>query len=188
MRRWAALAGFGAFLCTVLDHLHATHDVLSYAHPVAWNQAWWVPLLFAGATLVIVASASPMRALLGGLTEAPPTARQIAGDAIGFITAYSFTAFGHTQPVVVLVVLTAFWTARTLHCRAPWMVLYSIGVATGGTLFEAALSSTGTFHYHHPDLLGVPCWLPAIYLHAALFAGPMQLFVRRASLATSHPR
>src|SRR6266508_3371407 len=49
-------------------------------------------------------------------------------------------------------------------------------LAVGGSLFEAALSSTGAFHYQHPDVLLVPAWLPALYLHASLL-------VREACLA-----
>ena len=39
-----------------------------------------------------------------------------------------------------------------------------------GLLFEALFSSLGLFYYHRPDLLGVPRWLPAIYLHVGLLA------------------
>jgi len=38
--RWLVLALVGAVICTVCDHLHATHGVLVYVHPVAWDQAW----------------------------------------------------------------------------------------------------------------------------------------------------
>ena len=86
--RWLILALAGAAVCTVGDHLHATHGVLYYVHPVAWVEAWWVPLLFACASLAAVGGATPIRRLLrraGG--RAPPTAREIAGDGIAFMVA-----------------------------------------------------------------------------------------------------
>ncbi len=175
--RLAFIAALGAIACTVCDHLHVLHDVLSYAHPAFWDQAWWVPPLFFGASIVAVLAVAPLRAL-GGLSEPAPTGRQLAGDGIGFVAAYAFTAFGHRQPTVVLAVLVAFWAVRLLHGRAAWVALYSLALALGGTLFEAALSSTGAFHYHHADLLGVPRWLPGIYLHAALLAAPAERIVR----------
>ncbi|MSP59871.1 MAG: hypothetical protein EXR72_05940 [Myxococcales bacterium] len=177
MKRWLGVALLGSLICTVCDHLHVVLDVLSYARPICWGQAWWVPLLFAFATLAVVAGAAPMRALFASGFDRPPSLGELGGDAIGFVIAYAYTAFGHRQPLVVAAVLGGFWLARVLHARPAWMMPYGLAVAAGGTLFEAALSSTGAFRYHHPDFLGVPVWLAGIYLHCALFAGSLHVLL-----------
>jgi hypothetical protein len=165
----------------VCDHLHATHGVLWYAHPVVWDQAWWVPLLFAGASLAAVGGATPVRRLLGARNPPPPTAREVAGDGLAFITAYAYTSFAPAdRPNVTLALLAAWWLARVVRGRAGWLVVYSLLTAAAGTLFEAGWSALGFFAYHHPDFLGVPRWLPGIYLHVALVAGPLERALRGA--------
>lgn len=173
--RWLILALSGAAICTVCDHLHATHGVLYYAHPVVWNQAWWVPLLFAGAALAAVSGATPIRRLFGARATAAPTAREIAGDGIAFIVAYAYTSFAPADhPNVTLALLACWWLARVVRGRAPWLIAYSLVMAVAGSAFEATWSALGFFWYHHPDIAGVPRWLPGIYLHVALVAGPLE--------------
>lgn len=181
--RWVVLALVGAAVCTVCDHLHATHGVLFYPHVAFWSQAWWVPLLFAGASLAAVAGATPVRRAFGARGEAAPTARQIAGDGLAFVTAYAYTSFApHDRPNVTLALLVAWWLARVLRDRPAWLVAYSLLTAVAGTLFEAGWSALGFFAYHHPDFIGVPRWLPGIYLHVALLAGPLERTLRGADV------
>lgn len=179
--RWLILALCGAAICTVCDHLHATHGVLWYTHPVFWDQAWWVPLLFAGASLAAVAGATPIRRLFGARVEPAPSVRQIAGDGIAFIVAYAYTSYAPAdRPNVTLAVLVGFWLARVLRDRSPWLIAYSLVMAVAGSGFEATWSALGFFNYHHPDIAGVPRWLPGIYLHVALIAGPLERVLRGA--------
>lgn len=177
--RWLVLALIGAAVCTVCDHLHATHGVLYYTHPVAWSQAWWVPLLFAGASLAAVAGATPIRRLLSAGPAPAPTARQLAGDGIAFVTAYAYTSFAaHDRPDVTLALLAAWWLARVVRGRPAWLIVFSLVMALAGSAFEAGWSALGFFYYRHPDIAGVPRWLPGIYLHAALLAGPLERTLR----------
>jgi hypothetical protein len=179
-RAWAIVAAAGA-ACTVGDHLHVITGVLSYPHPVFWQEAWWVPLLFAVAALAIVAVTRPIRTTLGGRAE-PASVRRVAGDSIAFMAAYAFTAYGHTLPNVVLVVLAAAWLARIVGGAPAWVVIYSLMVAAGGMLFEAGWSKLGFFHYLVPDFIGVPRWLPALYLHVAFLTASIARLVERSSL------
>jgi hypothetical protein len=179
--RWLVLALCGAAICTVCDHLHATHGVLWYTHPVVWDQAWWVPLLFAGASLAAVGGATPIRRLFGARVTAPPSVRQVAGDGIAFIAAYAYTSFAPAdRPNVTLALLGAWWLSRVVRDREPWLIAYSLVMAVAGSAFEATWSALGFFAYHHPDIAGVPRWLPGIYLHVALVAGPLERVLRGA--------
>jgi hypothetical protein len=177
--RWVALAIIGSIVCTIGDHLHATHDVLAYPHVAFWSQAWWVPLLFAGASLAAVLGATPIRRALGSKDDPAPTARQIAGDGLAFFLAYAITSFiPSSLPNVTLLLLVVWWLARVVRDRPLWLVVFSLLTAVAGTLFEAAWSHLGFFYYQHPDMIGVTRWLPGIYLHAALLAGPLERTLR----------
>jgi hypothetical protein len=179
--RWLILALCGAAICTVCDHLHATHGVLYYVHPVVWDQAWWVPLLFAAASLAAVAGATPIRRAFGARVTPAPTVREIAGDGLAFIVAYAYTSFAaHDRPNVTLALLAAWWLARVVRDRAPWLIAYSLLMAVAGSSFEAGWSALGFFYYRHPDIIGVPRWLPGIYLHVALVVGPLERVLRGA--------
>jgi hypothetical protein len=182
MARWIILAIVGSIVCTIGDHLHATHGVLWYPHVFAWDQAWWVPLLFACASVAAVLGATPFRRLLSrGREDAAPTAREIAGDGIAFFTAYAFTSFMPADlPNVTLGLLFAWWLARVVRGRPAWQIAFSIAMAAAGTLFEAGWSALGFFYYRHPDFIGVGRWLPGIYLHAALLAAPLERTLRGA--------
>ena len=48
------------------------------------------------------------------------------------------------------------------------LVLHSLGAAIAGPAAEIAISHSGAFAYAHPDLFGVPIWLPGIYLNVGL--------------------
>jgi hypothetical protein len=50
------------------------------------------------------------------------------------------------------------------------VAVFCLLAALSGVLFEATLSALGGFAYIDPDFLGVPRWLPGLYLHAALAA------------------
>lgn len=183
--RWAVLAIAGAVLCTVGDHLHATQGVLVYRHVVAWDQDGWVPLLFAAASIVTVLGARPFVAWGRRVEQAaPPDARLIAADGLGFFLAYTYTAFApHDRPDVTLAVLGGAFLVRVLGERRPaWLVVYCLVLGVGGVLTEAAIAATGAFRYLHPDLLGTPRWLAGIYWHAGLLSGGLasSLFAARS--------
>jgi hypothetical protein len=177
MLGWSLIALAGAVVCTVCDHLHATNDVLSYPHVFVWNQSWWVPLLFAGAAVVITANAGVIRKLFGARQLEAPTARDIVSDGISFVTAYAFTAYAQILPNVIAGVLFMWWLARVLKGAPAWLVVYSVLVGIGGTLFEAGWSALGFFHYNHPDMIGVPRWLPGIYLQVAFLTAGLERLV-----------
>jgi hypothetical protein len=179
--RWLLLACVGAVVCTVCDHLHATHGVLTYTHPVFWDQAWWVPLLFAAASIAAVAGATPVRRIFGARAAQAPTVREIAGDGLAFIVAYAYTSFASAdQPNVTLALLVAWWLARVVRDRPAWLIAYSLLMAVAGSAFEGGWSALGFFHYVRPDVAGVPRWLPGIYLHVALVAGPLERVLKGA--------
>ena len=173
--RWVVggIVGGGASL--VGDHLHVTEGVLYYPHPVFWGQAWWVFPLFFGATISIFAGVNLVHPSPPVGPDAPR--RAAAGDFIAFLTAYAFTAFASVLPNVVVLVLLGTWLARVARGMPLRHVLFCGIAALLGTAFEATWSGLGMFTYRHPDFLGVPRWLPFLYLHAALAGDSARLVV-----------
>jgi hypothetical protein len=175
--RVALVIASGAVVCSLCDHLHVAYGVLFYTHPDVWQQASWVPLLFAASTASVLAGVVPARALFGAAPSLMPAhaAPIVSGGAL-FVLAYAFTAAFAGAPNVVLAMLLGLWLARVSvgARRTPrWLVLYSLIVGVVGPCVEATLSELGLFHYTAPDFAGVPRWLPSLYLHAGLVARPV---------------
>lgn len=173
--RWSIACAGGAALCTIGDHLHATHGVLVYAHPTFADQAWWVPLLFFGAAAAVLGAAAQVERVAGArLTAAGvrTSGPSLAVDTVGFAAAYAFTSFAPPDhPWLTLGVLVAAFVVRIATAwRSVVAVAFALVVAVAGPAFEATWSALGFFHYLRPDLAGIPLWLPGIYLHAALLA------------------
>jgi hypothetical protein len=158
--------GLGALVATSGDRLHVVYGVLFYPRSPLLEQPWWVFPLFLGATGAMLAGVDAVRRRLSG--EALPTS---PGEALlataAFFVAYAFTAVASELPSFVLVVLVLAWLLR-VRGMPRWVVVYALGVAACGVAFEALLSCIGAFAYVSPDWLGVPRWLPGLYLHAAL--------------------
>jgi hypothetical protein len=149
--------------------------VLDYETGGFFGQAWWVPLQFGVASLAIVAGAAPF-----ARRRAEPQAADFATGTLWFVGAYAATGIFDAHPTTLAVALLATWAARVAFARQPAsLVAYSLLLAAAGTGAEAILSAAGTFDYANPDLLGVPIWLPGLYLHGA----PLALAVAAAVLA-----
>jgi hypothetical protein len=184
--RWLVLAIVGSAICTYGDHLHATHGVLAYRKIDYGAQAWWVPLLFATASLVTVLAARPFIAWARARASLPaPELGRIVADGVGFFGAYAYTSFApHERPNVTFVVLAVAFLVRVIgERRPPWQVAYCLLLGAGGVITEASISSTGGFWYHHPDILGTARWLSGIYFHAGLLASDLAILMLPARLA-----
>ncbi len=179
MARWFVVALAGGAVCLVGDHLHVMQGVLFYPHPVLWDQAWWVLPEFFLATLALLAVVRTIYPRQTLEREAPT--RAAIADFFAFFTAYAFTAFSHAMPTLVLLVLAGFWVARVARDPRPGLILFCLLVAVAGPCFEAAWSALGMFAYRDPDIIGVPRWLPFLYLHAAVAASSARRAIDYAS-------
>jgi hypothetical protein len=164
-----AAGGVGLALC---DQIHVQADVLSYETGGFFGQAWWVPVQFGIASLAIVLGAAPF-----ARRRAEPERADFVTGAAWFVAAYAASGLFDTRPAALAVAFLVTWALRVARAeqRAP-LVVYSLLLAAAGTSAEAILSAAGTFAYANPDVLGVPIWLPGLYLHGA----PLALALSRA--------
>jgi hypothetical protein len=140
--------------------------VLDYETGGYFGQAWWVPLQFGVASLAIVAGAMPF-----ARRRAPPQSLDFISGTAWFVAAYAASGLFDDHPFALAVAFVLTWAVRVALAPQPSpLVAYSLLLAVAGTAAEAILAAAGTFAYANPDLLGVPVWLPGLYLHGAPLA------------------
>ncbi|MBI2893865.1 MAG: hypothetical protein HYY06_09955 [Deltaproteobacteria bacterium] len=167
--RVALLALEGAIICTLADQLHVRFGVLSYPSPAFAGEAWWVPPEFA---IAVVAMTLSYRLLdrAGGTTGVA-----IVTGLAWFYGIYLASCLLGAWPVALTAAFVVTFAGRLAfeaRGRSIGKVLlpglpHALAVAAAGPAVEATLVSLGLFAYAAPDLLGVPMWLPALYLHGA---------------------
>lgn len=169
-KRWVFWAGVGAVLGTALDAVHVLTGTLSYPAPTLWGlQAWWVPLLFAGTGVLLGEGHRHIAVRLAGGDVPPrPQTAELALAVGALVLTYGASGFLRAWPWVTTALFVAGFGAvwvRTPRAAQRAMGMHAVAVAVGGPLVEATLSGAGLFTYHQHDLLGVPVWLGALYLH-----------------------
>jgi hypothetical protein len=171
-RRALALFAGGGVGLALCDQIHVQADVLHYDTGGFFGQAWWVPLQFGLASLAIVAGAAPF-----ARRRAEPRASDFVTGIAWFAAAYAASGIFDAHPYALAVAFVVGWSARVALARErSVLVAYSVLLAAAGTGAEAILSAAGTFDYTAPDFIGVPIWLPGLYLHGA----PLALALARA--------
>ncbi|MHB1844388.1 MAG: hypothetical protein ACYCWW_06075 [Deltaproteobacteria bacterium] len=168
----AALFLAGGLIGTALDNLHVRGRILAYPLPAFAGEALWVPLLFGAAAVALVWN----HRLLFRDGQPRGSALQFGIALLAFGLSYALTVALRTRPWLVLVLLASAWllSVRT----SPRLILYGLGVALIGPLVEAALCHVGAFRYLARGTipgLGVPLWLPALYLMASVATAKLDL-------------
>ena len=171
--RYLGLSLLGAALATALDYEHVQHRVLAYPHPSMGVQEWWVPLLFGVSTLALVIQARFYRRSAERMSR-----RELWLRVADFAMAYLVTSFARDQPLWLTAGLVVAWVPWV--AREPRQWLMGVAVAVAGPVVEISLSHLGAFAYlpDQPLWLGVPIWLPALYLHVSLAARALDFLVQ----------
>ncbi len=156
---------------SLLDGFHTHSGATMYPHPVFCMMAWWVPLLFGSAGVAVGES----HVLLDrALKVAYPTISRgrLALGFAGFVLAYFLSGYlpasNLVRTVVLLAIAAGLWCLldRKLHG-----ILLALGTALGGFVVEVVLSRGGYFAHLRPDFMGIPMWLPALYMSASFSIG-----------------
>lgn len=169
--RVLVLFAFGAVVITFFDGFHTHSGTTRYATVVAFQMAWWAPLLF-GAS---VGLGGPLFAVgyrsLGG-TRAPPPWLALGAAFVSFGALYYFSGFFHGANATKLGVLSFAALVLWGVLDRTWQgAACALGAALSGPAVEVALVHLGAFAHLQPDALGIPMWLPALYACAAPVLG-----------------
>jgi len=161
----------GALPGTALDAFHVLSGVERYASPTLPGIAWWVPLLFGGAAVAIGYSHPLLDPLLHHRRFRPLFSSLLGLAWLPLVYLISASFFDTlTKTLLIVLVYCNFW----LLASSDWQnLVFSLVTAITGTLIEMILVAAGAFAYLHPDMLGVPYWLPGIYACASLAVGDL---------------
>ncbi len=168
-RALATCFAIGAVVGTALDGIHLLGDVLTYETQAFGEWAWFVPIEF-GLAGVAAGIAIPAVERAAGPAAFPPLslARRVA-ELLLFAGAYGATALwdgdGAQWVTAGLLLLVAVRLA-VAPIRGDWV--YALSAAVLGPLAEIAILGTGAFDYAHPDVAGIPMWLPALWANGGL--------------------
>ncbi len=161
----------GAVIGSFFDGFH-THSATTFYHrPVLLQMAWWTLPLFGLAALGISTTHVRMDRVLG--RPARPLSPVVTAFGIAYFGGFYFaSAFLPVSSPGKLLLLLLGWVALWLLLDRTWQgVLLAVLTAIAGCAVEMTLVQLGAFGYRHPDLGGVPYWLPALYLIASLTVG-----------------
>jgi hypothetical protein len=173
LKAFAILFGIGAVMLTVFDMFHTHSGTTAYTHEVFMKAAWWAPLLFGTSLsvggLVYVRGYRAMR----GPSELPNNAALAAALVIyaGLWCASGYAPFSNEGKLAFLLVgFAAMWWMLDRSWQGVAMAAVT---AVGGCTTEYVLVRANTFRHLQPDFLGLPVWLPGIYLVSGAVLGQL---------------
>lgn len=160
----------GAILGPWADSFHTHAGVLSYYKVLAFQMAWWVPLLFGLATVLIGFS----HIHLDDRFAMQPQARNWVEIfwALGlFLVIYKLSALLQSSGIKLF--LLGFLSLTTWYFldRRVLGLGQALLTALVGSLAEILLIKFKLFFYWEPDFLGIPLWLPFLYMAASVSVG-----------------
>ncbi len=185
-QRAVGLFVFGGLGGALMDQIHVQFGVLAYQVPAVFGQAIWVAPNFGLATLIMYLATVLWVRQAETAEPAPVDGRTIAREAGWFVAAYFASGlFQHATWALAAAYVLLFARRMIGRKDALWLTLHAVGLGLGGSGFESVLSSTGVFWYEHPDVAGVPVWLPGVYLHGAPLAMSVVRKLRQSQMESA---
>lgn len=203
LRLWAeqaiAMWGAAAVLGPLCDGCHSRHDVLHYADPsrlsvgslYSLETCWWVPLLFGGAGVLLGSSHPWFDRRAERLGEAPrrpaPGWPSVLLSIACFVLCYELSGIlgeaAASRPPVDLVdrisrvdgpLLVNALAIFLIFERTPGGLFMALLCAAVGPVVEIGLINVGHLYaYTHPDVAGIPLWIPQVYFAGAPAVGAL---------------
>lgn len=172
LRRVLLLAGLGATFGTLFDWAHVMTGVIVYPHPTRLGIAWWVPLLYTGASLAIGLTHPAGDAILRRKARFAHTPLRLAIGFFGLCAVwFASGALPFSSPMIG-VALAAMSIGLFAGLDRTWQgALQALFTALMGCGVEIVLSHLGAFSYRRPDVFGIALWLPFIYVAASVGLG-----------------
>jgi len=175
VKAWNVIVLFviGAVMLTVFDMFHTHSGTIEYPHELVLKMAWWTPLLF-GSSLAFggLVYASGYRAMRGD-PNVPSNAALAAALVIyaGLYCASGYLPASNEGKLAML--LVGFAGLWWLLDRSWQGMVMAVVTAIGGCSTEFVLTRWGAFRHLQPDVVGLPVWLPGLYLVSGTVLGQL---------------
>lgn len=169
MREVLGLVAAGAVFGTLCDGVHVATATTRYTHPAVAGLAWWVPFLFAGASLAIGLSHTLIDLILE--RDVHPTTTTVVAGMVILLVLWATSGLvkpAHTALWILAPASIAVWWALD---RSVVGLVLALATASSGVAVEATLVSAGAFSYVTPDAGRVASWLPWLYVAASVAVG-----------------
>jgi hypothetical protein len=164
------LAGIGATLGVLLDGLHSHFGATSYTDPLFAKTAWWAFPLFAAAYAAGISRPA--------IDEKPVVPQWKVGMAMGlFILAYIITVTPFDLSSRMALLVATFVTSSHFCDPSRAGIIVALCASIIGPFVEINVVRTGSFIHHEAHFLGVPYWLPLLYLNAGVGLGTLGLWL-----------
>jgi hypothetical protein len=176
---------FGAIVGTLGDYCHVISQTDGYLSPLAplpTGQPFWVPLLFGSATLSIGLSHTWFDQWIGPKKRKIMKFEACLLANLAFFSLYAMSGYlpfetGGLRDVILFLGGVSVW----LIFDRTWQGLLQASVtAMIGFGVEVLLTQIGAFYYypHAANAMGVPSWLPWLYVAASVSVAQMARFLR----------
>ena len=154
------------------DIVHVATGTAGYPHAAFWGLAWWVPLLFGGAAVVVAYSHVSTDTIIRSHQALPRTYFDIILSLISFLTIYCASGvlpFGNFEKFLILMVM-ALATWYIFEGTLPGL-FQALVTSVAGCTVEALIIASENFYYTEPDVWGIPLWLGWLYVAASVSVG-----------------
>ena len=160
----------GITLGPLFDGFHTYSGTTAYPNPLFLKMAWWVPLLFGIAYVVIGVTHFDFYKFFKAKKQFLGWSQVIIGF-LSFALIYFASGFLIEGPLKTVLLFSSAILIWVLF-SGTWQGL-TLAIFTGlsGTLIEILFIHYKTFFYLQPDLWGIPYWLPALYLAGSVAGG-----------------
>jgi hypothetical protein len=170
----AALFLLFTLVATAVDAVWVRLGVIVYTTPVVGGQAWWAPLQYGSAALVLVLALRRLapRSLVSAQGQRDPRTDVIISGTL-FVAAQLTGGVLDSHAAWATGTILMMWCVRLLlegpiGAGTVLLLAACASVAVGGTVAEIVIGALGLMQYRHRELRGVPFWLPALWLQAGV--------------------
>tara|TARA_R110000868_G_scaffold140638_4_gene356473 strand:- start:12 stop:587 length:576 start_codon:yes stop_codon:yes gene_type:complete len=184
--KFLPFALLGAIVATICDANHVFTGALSYPKPFLFGQAWFVfpgfvvAFTFMGLNYLFAPTFFPKTAA-STVSTSSGNQSSLIENLLFFMMVYLLSGFGNQEPILLSVIFYASFLVRWFFSyERMFILLFAIVLGIGGMLVEGVMTQFDLVHYREPEIVGVPYWLGAVYMHGALaLREGMRYFVYR---------
>lgn len=175
----------GFILGPACDLFHNVTLTSGYLHPQFLGLAFWVPLLFGSATLLIGLSHTLTPLLFKQkivLKKDVPLYIPLILFAFQYaLSGYVFAPLASKFLILLFVTALNIWILKS----SAFDLVLAIITGISGCAVEVLLGISGHFFYFemHRQFSGIPYWLPLLYMTASLAVGELgrRLYLKKSS-------